>query len=184
MRSQLLRALWLLCFVLVGSCGQKDDSDLTVSLKSDQVILINTGGKSCTLQLQDPTATADLSPVKAIVGSVSLNWSGEEAFELLYLKFTFLTVGDSNENYSTEISGVDMGYLFNEAPGAVTLAANSAKTSTTDCSLEIGGIGILNKSVSRSGQGSVLAYGITTKDGKVEAVTAQSYFSYQFDGIQ
>lgn len=184
MKVSLYIILILLALVQL-SCGDKEDPELEVVVRYNNVILIDGTGRSCTLQKAPSSgevAEDDVSPLKALLGGILVTWSGEGEMEILYVRFRF--DGQGNQQ-SITISGEELGYMMLGNPGRVVM--NSATVpiinSANSCNLEVGGISVGDKTKSQFGQGSVLVYGVTTKNGQQTAVQAQGFFSYQFDGI-
>jgi len=169
------------------SCGRKSNQLLTVETRFKNVILIDGPGRSCTRQNDSSTSVnpnePDLSPVKAIIGGLNIRWNGSTELEILYIRIR-LTLTNGNEQIIT-ISGIELGHLLtNNAadrvlvpPGPVTI------DSSNFCNFEVGGINVGDKTKSQFGQGNVLVYGVTVENGQQKAIQAQSFFSFQFDGI-
>jgi hypothetical protein len=185
MRKILILGLIFLAMIQM-SCGQKGDPLLTIKLRYQNVILIDGGGRSCTKQNDpnDPNPNEnDISPLKALLGSVRIEWKGENDLEILYLRVRFIP--NEGEEQVMTISGAELGYALIKRPDRVIINTNGSREINSEqaCNLEVGGINLGDKRKSRFGQGSVLVYGVTTQNGQQVAVQAQTFFSFQFDGI-
>jgi len=168
------------------SCGNQQAQPLTIEVRHRNVILIDGSGRSCTKQnsTQDLNPNEDdLSPVKALLGGVRIEWRGEKDLEILYLRIR-LTPNGSPEQL-INLTGAELGYALINSPARVVMRGGSSQVidSSTVCNLEVGGINVGDKTRSQFGQGSILVYGTTLQNGQQVPVQAQGFFSFQFDGI-
>jgi len=178
----------LLIFIISSLMSCQDSGSgsdlLTITPKFSNMILIDGGGKSCTLQLTDPAAEDDLASLKGILGGVSITWTGTSDFEILYLKLTFSGSGiGSSGTLIKTITGSELSYLLKGSSGVPTITSGQTLVSATGCNWEIGAIEIDDKSKSSFGQVTLLVYGVSTIDGQKVPISAQTYLSYQYDGI-
>jgi hypothetical protein len=169
------------------SCGDKAKQLLTVETRFKNIVLIDGPGRSCTRQNDSSTSVnpnePDLSPVKGLIGGLIISWNGTTELEILYIRIR-LNVAGGNEQIIT-ISGIELGHLLTSNGAARVLVPPGPVTidSSNFCNFEIGGINIGDKTKSQFGQGTVLVYGTTIENGQQKSVQAQSFFSFQFDGI-
>lgn len=173
------------------SCQQtdKEPSLLEIKLKFKNLILIDAPGKSCTLQISDPAAESDLGALKGLLGGITLNWSGDQEYEVLYVRVKLLSGSLSNNQEIMTVSGTELGFMLKGSPGRVIIPGGSLSNPTvlsspTSCNIEIGGIGVKNKASSAYGQGVVTVYGATIRDGQPFPVQTQANFTFQYDGVQ
>jgi hypothetical protein len=182
MRVLTLLSLLILCSYQV-SCGGSDKRLLSIETRFKNVVVIDAPGRSCTLQ-QTGAADAedDLSPLKALIGSVRIKWDGEEDLEVIYIRLKFMAAGGADQVIM--ISGAELGRtLIGNTSGRVIIPSHAELDSNDACNLEVGGINLADKTRTQFGQGSILIYGVTSKGEQQIAVQGQSFFNFQFDGI-
>lgn len=179
---------WLLVlaapFALWG-CENVATQDFETRLQTADLILLDTTGKSCKLQLTAPADPDDLASVKAIIGPFDIKWTGANPLRLEYLRLRFRGGGISDGTTSITYSGEDLGYIWRGDPRIPVISpSENFQTSFEGCTFEVGGIGITNKKVSAFGQGEMFIYATTEADGQRVPVTSTQYFTFRFDATE
>ena len=104
-----------LIFVILPtlSCSNVDSQQFETKLGNNQLILLDTSGRSCKLQINGPQSGADdVSPIKAILGKVKIHWEGLNPLKLVYMRVKFQTPAINGGVKSYFFSGKDLAFIW------------------------------------------------------------------------
>ncbi len=145
-------------------------------------ILLDAEGMSCRQQIQDPTGFNDVDAVKMMLGTIDLQWDGDQEFRMEYMKISLMSNDLSGQRFTRIYSGLDLAYMWMGKPGVVRVAPHSTLSTASSCFVEVGGISLTDSRVPASGTGEILFYG-TYRDGKgTKSTVITQPFSFKFDG--
>lgn len=182
-----MRNKHLLVFILAAglsvSCEQVSTEGFETSLSNDTFTMLNAKALSCKMQIEDPSADNDLSPVTMNIGRIKIRWEGSSALRLEYIQIILEGAAIATKSQEFPLSGTDLAYVWKGSSGTVEITPSSSdQSSTGSCSWTLGGISISDKTKPAFGNGRMLFYGTTEENGRRVPVTSQQYFSWQYAG--
>ncbi|MDW8190338.1 MAG: hypothetical protein RMK80_05135 [Pseudobdellovibrionaceae bacterium] len=182
--------------IFLLTCAEQEESLLNVSLKFENVIFVDTTGRSCVLrykQAVDSDAVValpdDLPAIKTRFGGVKIEWKGEAPINILFLRVVFEIGLNQRKAYmieGDELSALFKGanYLLNPEVQITPLGVIDSSSVTNPCPFEIGGLNVPAKDSDASGTGYVIVYGVTEEGGRQVPYQGRTEFTWDYKGVQ
>lgn len=182
----LLGAVALLCSCQPYNGEDEGGGGLTVTLGSNEMILLDAPARSCRAELEAATSD-DVAPLHMNMRRLGITWDGEAntSLRVIYVKLNIVSGGLSNNERPITIASQDLSCLMNfTLAETVVLPVTPQFTFMKD--LLIGGLKATDTDLRRSFSGSVnvIVYALKKKAGGDETpLVGRASARFNFQGI-
>lgn len=182
-----MKHIYLFFLLLLTSttpwAGAADLEILSPSADS-QILLLNTGGRSCRAQVTDPEGPDDIGGVVLPVGRIGLVWKGAAPLKLSDVRITWEGESVPGGSQTRVLPFPELSYLWSGRAGVPELLpSEQPQFSSPECFLQLRGPHLTQLSQPAFGYGTLSVSGTTIRDGLEVPVHAESRFQFHFDGL-
>ena len=192
------------------SCNTNSNASLTVSANIQNLILINTAAISCASAAAAAASasvpTSDVSAISFEIPQITVGWNNSNSLNLVWMTVVLKSNGLSGGTFSYQVAGSELMYDWKgsnydptgtsstKATGSYpvistgnTLPASGKRSASVtynsnECTIWIGGVGVTNKSSTITGTGTIYIYGTYTSGSVINAATASTVVSFNYEG--
>lgn len=158
---------------------------LSLSGSVDNVPLLDLPGRSCALQVVSfRSGPDDLAPVKALLGSLKLGWTGDAPVRIDSMTVEFRGPGIRDGRQEIAVDARELSYLWagDELP-AVHVPARTTISTTPFCFFMVGGVAVVDTRAYFENTGVVRVRGSYEGAAGRESVAAEMLFRYHHSPI-
>lgn len=192
MRKFLILTLLGSAYFLSSGCAPQKDSGFGVTLGSNQVILLNTGAKSCqAIHSNSSSSTTVADDVGAIYFSIpklTVSWTGTNPLVIQYISVTLKSASLTDNEFNCIIGGDSLLYTWYAATQSsqnYTSVSINSGTETNGCPIKCGSVTIKDKKKDAYGTGYVFVYALTKDtEGNDTPVTGEGYVQFEYRGVR
>lgn len=113
---------------------------------ADYVPLLDQTGRSCALQVTSRnTGADDLPGIKALVGTINLDWTGPGTLFLDSMTVSFMGPQFPNGRQDVVISGEELGFMWAGDSVVPSFPARSYTANSPFCKFTVGGLNVKDK---------------------------------------